>query len=384
MRIAMYTDSFHPFTSGVTTAVTNLANMLAAAGHQIFIQAPRPKTPIDLSFLHPNIQVQFVRAVDVLIYPDFRLGTNIPLFLTDIKAFQPDIIHVHTPASVGLEGTLIAKRLKIPVVQTFHTYYDLKMFRVNNETLGQMFDQGGWRALAMLSRLYDATLAPTEEVFQDLQEQSFPGDIFRTPNVLAEDAFAPLPKSRKKPKKFIYVARHSSEKQIDTLLHAFALAYQRDPSFELHLIGNGPAQKDLFSLSLKLGIGPAVRWYGKIPHAQLLRDRFFQRGDIFVTASCMETFGYTTLEALAQGLPVVAFNVKANAEIIGDAGWLIPQSETEEVRIRTLARALWDSSQEDLHPLRSKAQKQAQKFTAQTLLPLYEEVYESVIHKKNK
>lgn len=383
MRIAMYTDSFHPFSSGVTTAVVATANMLAAGGHKIFIQAPRPKQPVDLSFLHKNITVHFVRAIDVMIYPDFRLGTNIPLFLKEIREFEPDIIHVHTPGSVGLEGTLVAKRLKVPCVQTFHTYVMdsdiLKLFKVNNERIGQVFEQGGWRAMNAISKAYARTFAPSAFVEADLLEHNHPVPIVVTPNVLPAMALAPAVKSRKKPKKFIYVARQSHEKRIDLVLKAFAQILKKDPELELHLIGDGPAQTELFQLSQQLGIGPAVRWYGRIPHAELMRDHLFQKGDIFLSASPYETFGYTTLEALAQGVPVVTIDFRANAEIVGDAGWVVPNTDDETLLVRRLAKAAWTAIQSDISHMRNAARHQAEKFSPEKLLPIYEQAYQSVL-----
>jgi 1,2-diacylglycerol 3-alpha-glucosyltransferase len=383
MRIAMYTDAFHPFSSGVTTAVIASANMLASGGHQVFIQAPRPKNPVDLSFLHANVQVHFVRAIDVVIYKDFRLGTSIPLFLKEIKAFQPEIIHVHTPGPVGLEGTMVAKRLKLPCVQTFHTYYtdpdNLRMFGLSNQSIGQLYEQGSWKALKALTRFYAATFTPSEYVKNDLLEHTFPGKIIVTPNVLSSHAVAPPLKTRRKPTRFIYVARQSPEKRIDLLLRTFAKLVTKNPEFELHLIGDGPAQDDLFHLSQQLKIGQHIRWYGRIPHDDLMRDHLYQNGDIFLSASRYETFGYTTLEAIAQGLPVVTVDFRANAEIVGDAGWLIQNTEDEELFIRRLAKAAWDASQSDINTVRTHAKHQAQKYTAEYLLPIYEAAYQTVL-----
>lgn len=383
MRIAMFTDAFFPFASGVTTAVIELANMMAEAGHDIFIQAPRPKEPVDLSFLHPRVHVHYVRAIDVVMYPDFRLSTSIPLFLKEIRAFKPDLIHVHTPLSIGLEGTLIAKRLKLPVVQTFHTYHmdheNLKMMGINNERIGPLFEKGGWKAMNALARLYDATFVPTESVKNDLIEHNCPGEILLTPNILSQSALHRFPKTRRQPKNFIYVARQSFEKRIDLLLRAFALMHQQDPDLILHLIGSGPAQTELFALSLKLGIGPNIRWYGRIPHDDLLKEKHYQKGEIFLTASRYETFGYTTLEALAQGLPVVAIDYRANKEIVGPAGWLVSDTDDETLLVRRLARAALKALEADHTEMHAQAYEQAQKYTPAKLLPVYEAVYQSVL-----
>jgi 1,2-diacylglycerol 3-alpha-glucosyltransferase len=383
MRIAMYTDAFYPVVSGVATAVLILANALAEAGHQVFVQAPSPKHEADLSFLHPNVTVKYVRAIDIVIYPDFRLGTSLPLSLSDIRDFNPDLIHVHTPLSVGLEGILVSKRLKIPLIQTFHTYFmdeeTFKLIGIRNAQLGRIISRGGWRLNRVLSRLCDATIAPTEFVAADLREHGTPEPIVVCPNLLSENAYAKQTRRNQQVRSFLYVGRLSPEKRVDLLLRSFALARQKLPDTELIIVGDGPERQALFDLSLKLKISSHVRWFGKIPHHDLIEQRLYHLGDVFVTLSRFETFGYTTLEAMAHQLPVIALASRANTEVIGKAGFLIPDTANREAAVTAAAKKMVAVGQKDLEPLRQKAYEQAQKYSPRHLLPAYEKVYRDVL-----
>ncbi len=383
MRIAMYTDTFVPYISGVSTAVVMLANTLAENGHAVFIQAPGPKEEVDLSFLHPRVTVKYVRAVDIVIYPDFRLGTNLPLSLQDIREFAPDLIHVHTPLSVGLEGFLISRRLHLPLIQTFHTYFmdqeALKILGIRNERLARLISRGGWRLNRVLTRWCDVTIAPTNYVAKDLRQHAAAEPIVVCPNILPANAFARHPQARAHAETLLFVGRLSLEKRIDLLIQAYALARQTVPNLKLTIIGDGPERQNLFDLALNLHASDGIRWFGKIPHYELMTQHLYHEGDIFVTLSRFETYGYTTLEAMAHELPVIALSSRANTEVIGKSGLLVPDTTQRERAIRSVARKIITATQLPLKPLRHAAYEQALHYHPSQLLPRYEAIYQQAI-----
>lgn len=389
MRIAFYTDSFYPYVSGVATAAVNLAQNLAEAGHDIFIQAPEPKKPTDTSFLHKNIHMNFCPAIDVLIYPDFRLGTGLPLSLQKIRTFDPDIIHIHTPLTFGLEGILTAKALKKPVVQTFHTYFmdpdAMKLFGIYNKRVASVIENGGWRFHRGVSRFIDATIAPSEFVAKDLIKEKTPGEIFLCPNMLEKDAFL-------EPKKIptdrlptlIFVGRLSVEKRIHLLLKTVAELKKKGLLFPLVLIGDGPEREKLFKLSFDLGISSQISWKGKIPHHELIAKGLYQTGDIFFTLSHFETFGYTTAEAMAQGLPVLATRSRANKEIIGRGGVVVPESSSEATTVAAAVKVLGHYDHYDWNSLAKAAHEEVQKYYPKQVTTEYERIYREVLKNSGK
>jgi 1,2-diacylglycerol 3-alpha-glucosyltransferase len=380
MRIAMYTDSFYPYLSGVSTAVLVLAQSLATAGHQVFIQAPRPKIAADTTFLHPNITLNYVASMDIKIYPDFRVGTGLPLSMRKIRDFNPDIIHVHTPLSVGLEGTLVAKALGVPAVQTFHTYYmtedAMKILGIHNQSLAQLVVKGGWQLHRAISRFYDVTTVPSQFVADELLQHDTPGKIIVCPNMLDDANYSPHPNFGEYTQNFLHVGRLSPEKRVNLLLDSFALVHAKNPETKLIIIGDGPDRNDLFAQSIELGIAPFVTWFGKIPSEELIRRHLFHHGDVFVTQSRYETFGYTTLEALAHQLPVIALACRGTTELVGDAGILIPDTEDEAIAVDGIAEAMLAITKMKLSPLRKKAYAQAQNYRPAVLLPKYIAMYE--------
>lgn len=389
MRIAMYTDSFYPSINGVSTAIVNLATTLANAGHDIFIQAPRFPEELDLSFLPANIEVHFVKSIPIKVYPDNRIGSGLPLSLQAIRRFKPDLIHIHTPLSIGIEGALIAKALRVPSISTFHTYFMnedvIRIVGIHNHQLLKLIQRGGWRFNTSFCNRFDGLIAPTKSVAEDLREHGINKPIFVASNILDESVYAPRANPPgNKLTKLLYVGRLSKEKRIDITLHALAKLLETDPNYEFILIGDGPDRHHLFDLSVQLGIAPAVTWYGPVDHAKLINDHLYHLGDIFVVSSKFETQGLSTLEAMAHGLPVVAIRSDANFEVIGQGGLVVPNWNDQDRLVKALAKAiisLNDNSQQPYHEL---AYQQALRFSPSALLDTYTSIYQEVIESSGK
>jgi 1,2-diacylglycerol 3-alpha-glucosyltransferase len=383
MRIAMYTDSFYPSINGVSTAIVNLALTLAKAGHTIFIQAPRYEKETDLSFFPPQVQVHYVKSIDAQIYPDFRVGTGLPLSLRTIRAFRPDIIHVHTPLSIGIEGTLIAKALKIPTVHTFHTYFmdedALRLLGVHNKHLVPLVKRGGWRFNTAFCNRFDAIITPAAAVAKDIKKHGVKKPVYVAPNILDERIYSLPSKPRKKLYKLIFVGRLSREKRVDLTLRALAKLYKLDPQYELILIGDGPERNKLFNLAVELGVAQAITWYGAIDHDRLIREHLYHLGDIFVVSSKFETQGLSTLEAMAHGLPVVAVRCATNQEVIGKGGLVVANSLYSERTVKAITKAVIQLGQNSDVPYSQLAYDQAQQFSPDKLLSTYENIYHKVL-----
>lgn len=167
----------------------------------------------------------------------------------------------------------------------------------------------------------------------------FPGEKIRVIPNFVDPFFL-----KKKPAAFnnrdrivLYVGRLSSEKGVDTLLRAFALARPKDGSLRLVLVGEGPAEHGLQNLASELGVSDRVRFSGKLPYAET--KRIYEKASIFVHPGLWpEPFGRTMLEAMASGMPVIASNTGSSLELLTDCGLLFEPGNVEQLvsRIQTL------------------------------------------------
>lgn len=381
MRIAMYTDSFYPTINGVNTAIVNLAKSLHKNGHDVFIQAPKyPGNAVPPDF-PKEIQIISVKSVNARIYPDFRIGTGLPLSLNKIRAFNPDLIHVHSPFSIGIEGTLIAAALRMPMIYTFHTNFmdedALRAIGLNNKHLIPIIIKGGWRFNAAFCNRFTSIITPSQSVNRDLKKHFIKRPIFTAPNMLDENLFH-SPKKKKHLHKLIFVGRLSKEKRIHLTIKALAKLQQTDPRYKLIIIGDGPDRENLFNLSVKLGVAPQITWYGKVPHHELIANSLYRQGDLFVVSSKFETQGLSTLEAMAQGLPVVAVQSDTNKEVVKQGGIVVKNSKLESRTVSALAKAIEQINNSN-HDYTQLAFQEAKKYSSDNLYPQYEKIYQETI-----
>jgi glycosyltransferase involved in cell wall biosynthesis len=131
----------------------------------------------------------------------------------------------------------------------------------------------------------------------------------------------------------VVVARLSPEKDVATLLHALAIAVAEEPSFRLEVAGAGRCLDELKALAGALGLDAHVRFLGQVDDVPAL----LARAAMLVLPSLMEGLSLTLLEAMAQGLPVVATRVGGTPEVVveGQTGLLVPPAAPAE-----LARAM--------------------------------------------
>jgi hypothetical protein len=107
------------------------------------------------------------------------------------------------------------------------------------------------------------------------------------------------------PARFLWISRLDKMKGGELAIRAFALAVKENPEIRLTIGGAGPEEKPLRSLIEKLGIGASVDWRGRIPKEEV--TAVMASHDAFLFTSLRDTSGNVMLEAMAVGMPVIAF-----------------------------------------------------------------------------
>ena len=110
------------------------------------------------------------------------------------------------------------------------------------------------------------------------------------------------------------VSRLVEQKDIPTLLRAFALVSNRIPNARLQILGIGPLRGQLLILASELGITSKVDWLGKSDKVLEVMSSW----SVFTLTSRYEGFGLVLLEAMSARIPIVATNTSAIPEVIGN------------------------------------------------------------------
>jgi glycosyltransferase involved in cell wall biosynthesis len=171
MKIAIFTDTFFPQVNGVVRVVDLSARGLVELGHEVMVVAPSSETDADIATRKLGYRVMRVKSIPVPLYPGERLSWGSKDLYRAIGAFQPDILHVHTPFLVGRVARKIKRRLDIPLVGTHHTFFDhyLKYIGLDIRSIREL----SWRFTVGFYNHCDLNLLPTKALSKSAVSTGF-------------------------------------------------------------------------------------------------------------------------------------------------------------------------------------------------------------------
>src|SRR6185369_4510106 len=340
MKIALFTDTFPPVGNGVAYTVHISARTLAEQGHEVRVYTVSDQTGEELTQnMGGSFTVGTLPSLPIAAYPGARLSLPLGFALRDVKSFNPDVIHVHTPFAVGWEGVLSSKILKIPAVGTHHTFFDhyLKHVHLNFDWAKKF----SWKYTVMFYNRVSHIVSPTKSLADELLVNGLKKPTVLLPNSINKKIFNDFDSLEKKAeikknlgitsKSLVYLGRLSYEKSVDGLLYITKDLLQKFPDLKLILIGDGTEKVKLQSLALDLNIQEHVVFTGFL-HGKDLANTL-AAADIFVTASKSENMPLSVLEAEAVGLPIIAVSSLGMSEIVQDGhnGFLLPADKPEQM-----------------------------------------------------
>ena len=335
MNILFISDVFFPRVNGVSTSINTFATELKALGHQVTLIAP--------SYTDEDKKEEWiVRVPSHKIYfdPEDRLMNfgKLKALLPWIRDKHFDVIHIHTPFTAHYVGIHFGKKLDIPVVETYHTFFEdylhhylpfipqfisRKLARTISRRQCNAVDGIVSPSKPMLDVLKQYGIkTPAEVVATGLDDSSFAnvdGEHFR----MSHDI--PLTQPM-----LLFVGRVAHEKNIGFLLEMHVKLIRNHPDALLVITGEGPAEESIKHSIEKLGISNKVRMIGYLDRSHEL-IACYKAADIFVFASKSETQGLVLLEAMAQGTAVVAIaELGTKSILIEGEGVLIAKDDIND------------------------------------------------------
>jgi glycosyltransferase involved in cell wall biosynthesis len=327
LRIAVVTETWPPEVNGVAMTLAKLVQGLSHRNHDVQLIRPR-QTKTDSPMSDSSLEEVLMRGMPIPRYPELKLG--LPSKKTLVKTWtlrRPDVVHIATEGPLGWSALQAAKVLKLPVTSDFRT---------NFQSYSKHYGVGWLRKpiVAYLRKFHNATactMVPTRELMRTLSQNGFAnlkvvsrGVDTKLFNISKRDtSLRSSWGATDETKVLISVGRMAPEKNLDQVLKTYEALKSTGQAFKLVMVGDGPL-KDQFQKRY-----PEIFFPGMLTQSNLAA--YYASSDLFIFPSQTETFGNVTLEALASGIPVLAFDCAAARDWVqtGVNGWLVAENNPE-------------------------------------------------------
>jgi len=326
VRIAVITESFLPRVNGVTNSVCRVLEQLAARGHEALVIAAKPGPE-----QYAGHEVASVGGFALPGYRSFVVGMPMARLVGKLREFQPDVVYLASPFSLGYAGAVAARKLDIPCVAVFQT--DIAGFAKRYGLHGT--DKVIWSWLRRIHSQADLTLVPSTSTLKSLDEHGIPRLALWRRGVDAE-RFHPryrdeMLRHEVAPNRETvvgYVGRLAPEKRVNLLTNLSGL-----PGVRLLIVGDGPAEGRLRSAL------PNATFTGFLDGHEL--SRAYASLDVFIHTGADETFCQSVQEAMASGVPVVAPAAGGPLDLVtpGRTGLLYDPDSSSELRAAVMRLA---------------------------------------------
>ena len=307
-KVAILTESFLPKLDGVVKTSYLTIRYLQETGREVLVFAPDIAVDnVGASQVIPLPSIGLPQA------PETRMALPNPVVARHIEDFQPDMIHLFSPAAMAVNGMAVGRHLNLPVIANYQT--DLPGY---TERYGfPMLSGPVNRWLRYIHNGCHLTLAPTQTIIRHLRAVGYRrvrhwGRGVNTERFSPSHARAAMRRRLLKDRDpnallCLFVGRLANEKRVDLLLEM-----ARSPGIALTIIGDGALRAELE----RTFAGTDTVFTGYLIGDELAQA--YASADVFVFPGIHETFGQVILEAMASGLPSVVANAGGVPDVIAD------------------------------------------------------------------
>ncbi len=377
LRVAVVTETYPPEVNGVAMTIARMVEGLQRRRHRVQLIRPRQNAAEN-----PASSDQFEEVlkpgISIPRYDGLKMGLPAKQALFRLWSLRrPDVVHIATEGPLGWSALAAASKLKLPVSTGFHT---------NFHSYSRHYGVGFMKKpiAAYLRKFHNralATLVPTEDLRLELAAQGFE-NLHVVSRGVDTRMFTPGRRSAELRRSWVaaqdapvalYVGRLAAEKNLPVVVEAFEAMRAAAPATKLIMVGDGPERKELQNRH------PRVIFAGTRTGDELAAH--FASADVFLFPSMTETFGNVTLEAMASGLAVIAFDYAAAQQYVGHevSGLLAPFGDA--AAFTRLAAAL-ATDPERIATLRAQARTVAERIDWEQVFSDFENVLVGVMRRQ--
>lgn len=384
MNIGIFTDTYSPQINGVITSINTLKEQLENLGHTVYI----------ITVSHPESKpdeknVFRLLSFPVFFAPQYRLsGFYSKKYYKIIKELNLDIIHTQTEFTIAAFARLIAKKLNIPIVHTYHTMWEDYAHYITGRKNSKLTPKAFNKISKVICNKYDKIITPTNKSKQALlrYEVTKPIEIIPTGidlkpfniNNHTKNDFIDIKNEyniSEDKKILVFIGRLGHEKKVDVVLNNISNLLKTNPEIIFLIIGDGPARSSLEKLVKKLNISNKVIFAGKKPWSEI--GKYYALGDAFVSASTSETQGLTFLEAMASKTVVISKYEESLDDVLIDkhnGRFFYNDTQLEKIILEVLYNT------ENTKKLEANALETVKKYSAENFGLTVEGLYKDMIN----
>jgi len=378
LNIEIVTETYPPEINGVAHTISMLVQGLRKNNNTVSVIRPRQKSD-QISqkdnFINRDC---LVNSLPIPLYPELRMGMPKKNFLiTRWGKNRPDIVHIATEGPLGWSAVKAARELNIPVTSDFRT---------NFHSYSSLYKVGFLKPLIMaymkhMHNATDCTMVPTQKLSRDLQTSGI-NNLIVMPRGVDTTQFSTDRRSNSLRRSWnvepsdvvlLCVGRLAVEKNLDLLIKSYKHAQAVDSSTKLVVVGDGPLRKSLECLC-------ADAIFAGIQRGTSLAE-YYASADVFVFPSMTETFGNVTIEAMASGLAVVAYDLAGAGELIqSTVNGIVVEPNNEPAFIEAVQSIVMNKSL--IQKLGQQALHTAHQNSWEEIISRTEEIFKQVVDVK--
>lgn len=364
MNIVMFTNTFSPHVGGVARSVSELADGLRDAGHNVLVIAPEfPNMPL--------VEDNVIRIPALQRFAGTDFSVPIPAsrsFDEDLDAFAPDIVHSHHPFLLGGTALRIAATRNLPVVFTYHTRYELYGAYALQDSQVMM------RLALSLSLGYadlcDAVIAPSQSMADFICQHKVKVPVQVIPTGVKASEFncgdgSALRREIGIPSDaFVvgHVGRLAIEKNLNYLTDGLIKFLKKNYRAYFLVAGGGALEEQMRIRFANAGLKERLHMAGVVQGRALAN--IYGAMDVFAFSSHSETQGLVLAEAMTASVPVVALDAPGVREIVENErnGLLLASNASSQAFADALA-VIAKANQNEKQKLRDAAKATSKRYT---------------------
>jgi 1,2-diacylglycerol 3-alpha-glucosyltransferase len=354
LTIGLFLEHYEPFTSGVISSVKALRHELEQRGHTVYIVCPGVKGYTDSDPYVIRIPGFRLPELDNTTVGMVSLGA-----VRKLKKIDFDIIHGQEVFTTGMLGLYLARKQKIPYIQSYHTLWGQFVDKTELSWQTRVFSRVAaavthpmlfgprktlevftfkgidaknhspaakqmWAHMVVMGQAADYTITPSAHLAKTLHGYGLTKTIATIPNGFTPLLNAPtkllLPKAPKK-LRVISVARLSPEKRVHELIKALP----KLKNIELIVVGDGPERPMLEKLAVEQKVVAQTRFMGEMSNTAV--RELMREADVLALASYdFDNQPMVIIEALDAGLPIVYCDPKLTEGLTKDNALLVDKT----------------------------------------------------------